>query len=238
MRAVLWICTLLALPAIARSQGPASDAPDSAAGGAPGKSPAWSRRSLGVWAGASLSPSAMFGTITDRRLLLTGARLEYVLDRGRLVTTAYTFDLHPIAIVTNTPQYAVRVFPTREGPITLLVETDRSAAVGAGMSPLGLQLYTQALGATRLFAGGSAGGIWFNRDMPVAFARRFNFALQVGGGVELAARNGGAVVAGYKFHHLSNGGLARANPGLDGHVFYVGLMRRRAERPRAGDVAP
>jgi hypothetical protein len=98
------------------------------------------------------------------------------------------------------------------------------------VSPIGLQFYSARSGGARLFAGGSAGAIWFNRDMPVAGARRFNFALQLGTGVELAARNGGALVLGYKFHHLSNAGTARANPGIDGHVVYVGLMRRRVTR--------
>jgi hypothetical protein len=212
MRAALWICTLSALPAVVGAQTPSDTA-------------LAADHVFGVWAGASLSSVAVFGTITDRRLVLTGLRYERVVERTRSVTTAYTFDLHPIAVVTNTPRYGVQRTPRRS-----VVETGRSPAVGVGVSPLGLQLYSAPFGNARLFGGGSAGGIWFNRDMPMVGARRFNFALQLGTGVELTARSSGALVLGYKFHHLSNGGTAEVNPGIDGHVFYVGLMRRRGTR--------
>jgi hypothetical protein len=234
MRAALWMCTLTALPAVVRAQTP----PDSSHAG---------ERHFGIWAGASLSAAAAFGTITDRRLVLTGLRYERTIETRGSVTTAYTFDLHPIAVVTNTPQYSEQQIRARNGIVfNQIVETGRSPVVGAGFSPLGLQLYSARFGNARLFGGGSAGGIWFNRDMPMAGARRFNFALQLGTGVELTARSGASLVLGYKFHHLSNAGTAQVNPGMDGHLLYVGLMRRRGtpletiakaardERPSAG----
>jgi hypothetical protein len=217
MRAALWICTLTALPAVVRAQAPF----DTAHAG---------DHVFGVWAGASLSSVAVFGTVTDRRLVLTGLRYERVVERAGSVTTAYTFDVHPIAVVTNTPRYVQRTRHRGGVVFNEVVETGRSPAVGVGVSPLGLQLYSTPFGNARLFGGGSAGGIWFNRDMPMVGARPFNFALQLGTGVELTARSGGALVVGYKFHHLSNGGTADVNPGIDGHVFYVGLMRRRGTR--------
>jgi hypothetical protein len=227
MRAALWMSTLTALPAIAGAQAPAANV-SSLAG----------EHAFGVWAGASLSTAAVFGTITDRRLLLTGVRYEYVLKSDGAVTTAYTLDLHPLAVVTNTPEYAWQRVRLRNGAVgTQLVETGRSSVAGAGISPIGLQFYTLPVGAARFFAGGSAGGIWFAREMPVAYARRFNFALQAGAGAELVSRGGHVLVIGYKFHHLSNAGTAPANPGLDGHVFYLGAMRRRRgwrERALAG----
>jgi hypothetical protein len=238
MRIALWTCTLAALPALVRAQAPAASEP---AASEPGPSAPAAKdaslpyrageRVLGVWLAASFSPSAVFGRITDRRVVLTGLRLEHVIESAGSVTTTYTLDVHPIAVVTNTPRYAMQWVRAQNGArVRLLVETSRAPAVGVGASPLGLQFYSAPRGGTRIFAGGSAGGIWFNRDMPVAYARRFNFTLQLGTGVELAARSGGALVVGYKFHHLSNAGTARANPGMDGHLVYVGVMRRRAGR--------
>jgi hypothetical protein len=216
MRVALWISTLTALPVVVGAQ----------------PQPTNSRRAgehvFGVWAGASLSPAAVFGRITDRRLVLTGLRYEYVLASNGGTTTAYTLDLHPLAIVTNTPEYAWQRVRLRNGATgTQLVETGRSPVKGVGISPIGIQFYTLPVGFARFFAGGSAGGMWFARQMPVADARRFNFALQVGGGVELLSHRGGVLLLGYKFHHLSNANTAPANPGLDGHVVYMGLMRRR-----------
>ena len=218
MRVALWMCTLVALPAVTRAQESAVDSVHTGGG------------VFGAWAGASLSSVAVFGTITDRRLVLTGLRYERAVENGS-VTTTYTFDLHPLAVVTNTPRYGMERLRAPNGVVfSQLVETGRSPVVGAGISPLGLQIYSAPRGNTRLFGGGSAGGIWFNRDMPMVGARRFNFALQLGGGLEVTSRNGGALVLGYKFHHLSNAGTARVNPGMDDHVLYVGVMRRRAER--------
>jgi Lipid A 3-O-deacylase (PagL) len=225
MRAALWMSTLIALPAALRAQAPASDVLERG------------QRSLGMWAGASLSSSAVFGTITDRRLFLSGLRLEYVLESTGAVTTTYTLDVHPLAVVTNTPRYGLQRVRDRDGTfVNYLVESGRSSVIGAGMSPLGLQFYSRARRGARLFGGGSAGAIWFNREMPVAYARRFNFALQLGGGAEVATE-GGVLVLGYKFHHLSNAGTAPSNPGMDGHVFYVGVMRRPRVARGGGELA-
>jgi Lipid A 3-O-deacylase (PagL) len=216
MRAALWISTLTALPAVVGAQTQSTNTHRAG------------EHVFGVWAGASLSPAAVFGTITDRRLVLTGLRYEYVLASNSGTTMAYTLDLHPLAVVTNTPKYTWQRVRLRNGTMgTQLVETGRSSVTGMGISPIGLQFYTLPVGLARFFAGGSAGGMWFARQMPVAYARRFNFALQVGAGAELLSRGGGVLLVGYKFHHLSNANTAPANPGLDGHVVYLGLMRRR-----------
>lgn len=226
MRAALWISTLVALPATLRGQMATTDVLERG------------QRSFGMWAGASLSSSTVFGTITDRRLFLSGLRVEYVLESTGAVTTTYTMDVHPLAVVTNTPSYGLQRIRERDGTLgTYLVEIDRSPVIGAGLSPLGLQFYSRSHRGARLFGGGSAGAIWFNREMPVAYARRFNFALQLGGGAEVAAGNGGVLVLGYKFHHLSNAGTAPANPGMDGHVFYVGMMRRPRVARGGGELA-
>ncbi len=216
MRAALWMGTLTALPLVVGAQAPPTQAVQRG------------QRSFGMWAGASLSSSALFGTITDRRLFLSGLRLEYVLESTGAVTTTYTIDLHPLAVVTNTPYYDWRRFHDAHGSIVWhLVEAGRTSVVGAGASPLGMQFYSRPVGSARFFAGGSMGAVWFNREMPIAGARRFNFALQLGGGAELGSTAGGVLVVGYKFHHLSNAGTAQANPGMDGHVVYLGVMRRR-----------
>src|SRR3982751_1348720 len=120
MRAALWMCTLAALPAAAGAQVPADHSYQ--------RSIRAGERVFGVWAGASLSPAAVFGTITHRRLLLTGLRFEYVLHSSGAGATAYTLDLHPLAVVTNTPEYAWQRVRLRNGAVgTQLVETGRSS---------------------------------------------------------------------------------------------------------------
>src|SRR3712207_2328707 len=102
MRAALWTCALVALPAVVRAQTPIANEPganEPAAGTPAGRETYYTYRAgdrvFGFWAGASLSPSAVFGRIADRRLLLAGVRMEQVLESRGSVTTTYTLDGHP-----------------------------------------------------------------------------------------------------------------------------------------------
>ena len=105
--------------------------------------------------------------------------------------------------------------------------TDSGFVYGAGFSPLGLHLSAPLWAGVRAFVGGSVGGIWFTREVPVPYSRSFNYALEFGAGLDVAAGASHVIGIGFKVHHLSNMSAAIANPGLDGHVFYVGLLRRR-----------
>ena len=187
-------------------------------------------RLLGAWLGASFySPvGTHLGATPDRDLFLAGLRAEWVLEAAGPLALASTMDLIPMAVVTRNPEYRLRRLATFGGGTVEYKEpTGRGPVYGAGLSPLGLKLYLAPGGRARLYAAGAAGALWFTRDMPVPNARRFNYAFEYGGGVELARADGVAFVLGYKFHHLSNLYTAPENPGLDGNVVYVGLLRRR-----------
>ncbi|NUQ21126.1 MAG: hypothetical protein HOQ09_09215, partial [Gemmatimonadaceae bacterium] len=82
----------------------------------------------------------------------------------------------------------------------------------------------------------AAGILWITRNTPEPETRRLNGTFELGGGLRIE-RTGGAGGAGaggryawtlgWKFHHLSNAYTAPYNPGLDGNVIYLGVMRRR-----------
>jgi hypothetical protein len=185
-------------------------------------------RLLGAWVGASVGTSNQWGRITDRRFFIAALRAQYLLETFGGLALANTIDVVPLAILTNTPEYRPASFRQPDGTIiNLHVETGRSPVFGAGIVPAGLQLYTLSHRPARFFLGASAGTIWFTRNTPVPDARRMNIALDLAAGAELLARDGRVIVLGYKFQHLSNGGTAPLNPGVDSHMLYVGLMRRR-----------
>ena len=52
---------------------------------------------------------------------------------------------------------------------------------------------------------------------------KFNFTLEIGGGIEIKLFNNAFMTLGYKYHHMSNGRLGRINPGVDSNVFYGGI---------------
>lgn len=187
-------------------------------------------RFFAAWAGASFySPAGVkFGHTPNRDLFLAAARAEWVLESAGPFALAATADLVPLAIVTNNPTYRREPYPpmaTQTG--TYKRQTGSAPVYGAGLSPLGLELYGPRVRTSRLYLAAAVGGLWFTRETPVPDARRFNFTFEYGGGVRVPMRSRAALMIGYKFHHLSNAYTAPRNPGLDGNVFYVGLARRR-----------
>jgi hypothetical protein len=220
MRVLLPLFALLSLaPVVAAAQAPT------------GATPRPAEPLVGGWIGASVAPSTRFGPINDRRFFVAALRAQYLIGIVGPVAVAGTFDVVPLAILSNTPTYQTQSFSEGDGTIIHFKNvTGRAAAFGAGVMPVGLQLYARSVRPARLFLGGSTGLLWFTRDTPVPDARRLNIAAEGGAGVELISRDGRALVVGYKFQHLSNGETAPLNPGFDAHVVYVGVMRGRGGR--------
>lgn len=194
------------------------------------RAPRAADRLWGVWAGASFSsPTDTYwgGTTPGRSLFLVGLRAQWVVETLGPVAIAFTADLIPAAVVDNNPRWQWRVREEEGRRWEYKAVTDSGFVYGAGLSPLGLHLSAPVSGAVRVFAGGSVGGIWFTHEVPLPYARSFNYALEFGGGLDVATGPSHVIVIGLKVHHLSNMNAAVSNPGLDGHVFYLGLLRRR-----------
>jgi hypothetical protein len=58
------------------------------------------------------------------------------------------------------------------------------------------------------------GPMWGNRRIPAATSH-FNFATQAGFGVMMMPRSDFGVFVGFRYWHISNGGLSSRNPGLN-----------------------
>jgi opacity protein-like surface antigen len=160
--------------------------------------------------------------------LLGGLRAEWVLEANGPLALAATADILPLVLVTHNPTYRDEEVLQPDGSLRRVkTETGRALVYGAGLSPFGLQAYLAQVRGARVFGGGAVGALWFTRDTPVPDSRRFNLTFEYGGGVELPISETRTVVAGYKFHHFSNAYTAPRNPGVDGNVLYLGVMRRR-----------
>ena len=70
------------------------------------------------------------------------------------------------------------------------------------------------------------GPMWSNRRIPAATSK-LNFNSQLGLGVVLFPNARMPLYAGYRFHHISNGGLTGRNPGLNVNGFFIGTNLRR-----------
>lgn len=185
-------------------------------------------RFIGAWAGVSPNVRGHNFDVPSRQVFLLGLRAEWVVETLGPLALATTADLLPVAVVTRTPTYRVIHITTPLGnDVTIKEQTGSKAVYGAGAVPFGFKLFLRSSHSIRFFANSAVGGLWFTRDMPVPDARKFNISFEYGGGVELTNQGGGALVLGYKFHHLSNANSAAANPGLEGNMFYFGLSHRR-----------
>ncbi|HEV7923090.1 MAG TPA: acyloxyacyl hydrolase [Thermoanaerobaculia bacterium] len=98
-------------------------------------------------------------------------------------------------------------------------------ARGAALSPMIRRRLFRESPSYEPFVELSTGPMWTTRRVPAATSH-FNFISQVGGGAVLFPRRPLAMVVGYRFAHISNGGLASRNPGLNVHTLLIGTRFR------------
>ena len=148
-----------------------------------------------------------WGITPDWNHLFLGIHLETTVLRLRRATLSYAPVVVPLLRLTHHPPDP---------------HSAQEPVYAIGLAPFGLKLALAFLGEHQVFGSGAVGGLWSTRPIPIPSARDFNVTLEWGGGVDIAVSKQHSLQVGYKFHHLSNAYTAITNPGLDGHVFFVG----------------
>jgi hypothetical protein len=97
---------------------------------------------------------------------------------------------------------------------------------GIGATPIGLETRWRLADAAHLFAGGRGGAVWFGGDVPLEGGGRVHYFGGVGAGLRLRVAGTTWLRIGYEAHHLSNANTAPQNPGMDWHVWNVGISRQ------------
>ena len=67
------------------------------------------------------------------------------------------------------------------------------------------------------------GGMLFNEDVPVEGAKKFNWSLGAGGGMEFPVSKNHSMFFGYRYSHISNSNTGTRNPGVNGHSLVFGI---------------
>ena len=96
-----------------------------------------------------------------------------------------------------------------------------------GLTPIGWAI-SVGRGPARLTVEASGGGLWFTRRIPDPVATRFNFTASAGPTLELRVTQSQMLRIGYLWHHTSNGGTGKVNPGLNSGILAAGLLWRSA----------
>jgi opacity protein-like surface antigen len=94
---------------------------------------------------------------------------------------------------------------------------------GYGITPLGFQFNWGTSNIVQPFFKSSTGFMYFRNPFPDQRGTRFNFTLELGGGIEFVVGQNMSLSLGYKYHHMSNFQFGDINPGVDSNIFYSGI---------------
>ena len=180
------------------------------------------RNEFGIWGGISFDAPTWIGKTPDARFGNIGLRYGRVLAANDNLAFSWTIDVVPVAVLSVN---RFTVVPTGSGSFT--VQRTREHTYGAGLSPIGLKLNFRRSQTLQPFVNGTAGFLYFSKDVPVAGAARFNFTFDFGGGIDIVRESRRAITVGYKYQHISNGDRSPINPGVDVQLIYVGYSIRR-----------
>lgn len=175
---------------------------------------------FGFWGGISFdSPTSLgLGTTPNARFGNIGLRYGRVLAASKTVAFEWTIDAIPLSILSNK---RFTVVPNGTGGFTLTQA--RKGVYGWGAAPIGWKLNFRRNRRVQPFGQATGGFLYFNEQVPVAGAARFNFTFDFSGGVQIVNSNRRAFTIGYRYEHISNGYRATFNPGVDVQMVFAGF---------------
>jgi hypothetical protein len=180
--------------------------------------PANAKNEFMIWGGGSPDSNKLIGQTEDARFGIVALRYARIFKPSGKIALKYTIDVVPASVLSYPFFLAVPL-----GNNTFRIERVRKSVYGWGISPIGLQINFRQQKKFQPFISSSGGFIYFSEKVPSSFGAKFNFTVDLGGGVQFMIRDKKAVTVGYKYHHLSNGYRASDNPGFDSNIFYFGF---------------
>jgi len=181
--------------------------------------------SIGMWGAMAANQPlrTRIGHTYNRNLYITALRTTRQLYSRRDWSIEYAGDFIPLVWATQNPEYppGSRVVTCDEEECTQRLVPVFKDAYAFGIAPLGFQVRFGATRYFRIVAGGSGGGLYFNRTIPDPRAARFNF--MASGNVGIQCRTPlGSVFVGGQLNHISNGNTGDVNPSMNSRMLSVG----------------
>lgn len=171
---------------------------------------------LTVFGAVTFANSGFYAQGSRSKLYLLGIRYGKRLYRKGVFSVSYTPELIPMVFFSQpVPQTSLTTPGLRPQNMT-------HSSFGASFSPIGFEC---SIPNHRLqpFIGSHAGFIYLGRNEPSALAAQFNFTGDGEAGIQIPLKSAKALVMSYRFHHFSNGFMARDNPGVDSQMLFVGF---------------
>lgn len=182
---------------------------------------------FGVWlAGSPSAPISNHSSLPhDRALVLLGLERQFRLVEGKWGTIATAPSLLPVVYTTGNRRSEQRECGS-PGTFMLCVVPVRYSAFGVGVMPLSVRAQTSTDRRIIVAVRADGGGVRFTQRVPAESGIRFNFIAQAGADIEMRMTHNSWVLLGYRHVHLSNGGFANVNPGLDAPLATLGMAWR------------
>ena len=181
------------------------------------------KNEFGVWAGYSPDSPHLIGVTSERQLGLLAVHYGRTLWENHSVSIQYTLDILPLELVLQ-PKITNVIFTTPP-PHTTFVEGKREYVYSGGVNPLGLKMNFRRSHRLQPFIASTAGFIASVKRVPVDApgGTQFNFQFDFQAGLQrYNSSHTRAWTLGYKLLHISNANRADLNPGMDGHVIFLG----------------
>jgi hypothetical protein len=202
---------------------PAADVPAQTSGSGSDDTPPHSEgiqkgwNEFGVWGGVSFHSTTLIGKTPDARFGNIGLRYGRVLAASKTVAFSWTIDAIPLAVLSNPRFTAV---PSGSG---FVVTQSRKSVYAWGAAPIGLKFNFRRDRRVQPYGHATGGFLYFNEEVPLPGAARFNFTYDFSGGIQIVNSDRKAFTIGYKYQHISNGYRATFNPGVDAGMIFVGF---------------
>jgi hypothetical protein len=178
-----------------------------------------------VWAGVGFHSRDLgaLGHARNIKLALSAVRWTRRVGGASTFRLEYIADVIPAAVAWPITASASDSSPGCQYCLGAGALLPAHAALGAGVSPLGFGIVAWPERRLQFSMGATAGVLWFDRPVPIPNAARLNFTAAAEAGVTAAIADRSRLALTYRFHHLSNAGLARENPGVASHLLSLGL---------------
>ncbi len=199
-RSGLALAALLVLSACALAAPPTSPSPQSEAE----RFSASARKGANEWGWLSGAAAQVPGGATGHGFITLDLRW------GRILTNP-----HGSGPWRGTLEYIVEIVPA-------FVVRENANVFGGGLNPFFLQYNFVRRRRVVPFLQAGAGTLFTNAKVPDGISK-FNFTPQGGVGIYYFRRPSRALLLGVRYHHISNGGIKKHNPGFNALYFYTGV---------------
>jgi hypothetical protein len=167
----------------------------------------------------------------DRELYIIGIGMRKQLrSRGTDgFELAYDFQFLPLIVSRGTADENLRVALCHGNQYCADVSGPApwtTRAAGIGVLPLGFTALAPVAPRLRFQLRAAAGGVRLSKPVPVLEGRKFNFLAEASTSLELRVNSTISVTGGMVFNHISNGGTAAINPGMNSRMIEFGIVRR------------